>query len=495
MSADAELATLPPNERGNWIAGTERPPRGSGRFVCRSPADRQPVARYPRSGAADVEEAVEVAQEVQPTWWGLPLATREQVLFEGARVVAARAPEIARLMATEMGKPLAESEAEVKRAASVLRFAAGELRRALGETFESDDRSTFLYTERRPLGVVGLITPWNFPIAIPAWKLAPALAYGNAVVVKPASAAPGPMIELARCLEEAGLPAGTLNVVTGSGEEAGEALCAAEGMAAISCTGSDAVGARVRAIAAGAGKRVQLELGGQNPAVVCADADLDQAAAAITLGAFGGAGQKCTATRRAIVERPVAERLRMMLVERAQALRVGLPMAADTEVSTLIDEPALQRFQQAIEQAGEEGGELICGGERIGGPEFDRGHYVRPAIVDRVHPGTLLAREEIFAPLLGIIEVDGLDEALNLANGVRHGLSAAVFTRDLARVRSFTRRIEAGVVHVNSPTAGADVHVPFGGTKASGYGPREQGRAARELFTESFTVYETPPGG
>lgn len=480
-------------DRENWIGGRERPPAGGVLTECSSPSDRRvTVARYPRSDEADVDVAVAVAAAAQPEWAGLSLGERERVLFEASRRVEAAAEEIGTVMASEMAKPLTEAAAEAVRAAAVLRFFAGEPRRPLGETFESDDPETFLYTLRRPLGVVALITPWNFPVAIPAWKLAPALAYGNSVVLKPASHAPGAALLLARCLAEAGLPDGALNVVIGSGGEVGEPLLSDPRVAAVSYTGSNAVGARVRAAAVAAGKRVQLELGGQNPAIVLADADLDQAAEAIVAGAFGAAGQKCTATRRAIVDREVATPLRERICARVGELTVGDPFDSETDVSALIDGDAVVAFERAIERAVEAGGTVIAGGARLTDGELEHGNYVAPTVIDGVLQGSELAREEVFAPLLGVIEVDGYEQALAVANDVRYGLSASIFTGDLGHARRFSAEIVAGVLHVNSQTAGADVHVPFGGSKESGYGPREQGRAAREFFSESTTVYETP---
>lgn len=492
MSSVGPASEVP--DRENWIGGRERPPAGGELTECASPSDRRLIAaRYPRSGEADVEAAVTAAAAAQSEWAAMPLGERERVLFDASLRVEAAAEEIGTVMASEMAKPLAEAAAEAMRAGAVLRFFAGELRRPLGETFESDDPDTFLYTLRRPLGVVALITPWNFPVAIPAWKLAPALAYGNSVVLKPASHAPGAALILARCLAEAGLPAGALNVVIGSGGEVGGPLLSDPRVAAVSYTGSNAVGASVREASATTGKRVQLELGGQNPAIVLADADLDQAAAAIVSGAFGAAGQKCTATRRAIVDRAVADSLCERICARVGGLVVGDPFDSETSVSALIDGDAVTAFEGAVEGAVAAGGTVIAGGARLTEGELEYGNFVAPTVIHGVAPGSELAREEVFAPLLGVIEVNGYEQALAVANEVRYGLSASLFTRDLGHARRFAAEIEAGVLHVNSQTAGADVHVPFGGSKESGYGPREQGRAAREFFSESTTVYEGPP--
>ena len=348
-----------------------------------------------------------------------------------------------------------------------------------------------LYTLHEPLGVVTIITPWNFPIAIPAWKLVPALAYGNAVVIKPASDAPLCTVRLAECLVEAGLPAGVLNVVTGSARDLGDALVTDERSVAVSFTGSDATGKQIREQAAKLGKKVQLELGGKNPAIVLADADLDHALTQVINGAMMSTGQKCTATSRAIVDRHVAAEFTDRLARTIEALTVGNGLDDTTQVGPLINAAAADSVATQVVTARDEGTELLVGGGRLDG-DLARGHFVAPALFNDVAPTSRLGQDELFGPVLGVIPVDGLDEAIDVANNVRYGLSASLFTRDLTRAMRFIQEIQAGIVHVNSETAGAEPQVPFGGYKGSSSYSREQGKAARDFFTQIKTVYLDP---
>ena len=342
-----------------------------------------------------------------------------------------------------------------------------------------------MYTLRRPVGVVGLITPWNFPVAIPAWKLAPALVAGNTVVLKPSEEAPVSAIHLARCLVDAGLPAGVLNVVIGRGAEAGAELVDQARGARDLLHRLGAVGRRVRDAATAAGKRVQLELGGQNPLVVMADADLDRAVEAAYAGAFLAAGQKCTATRRIFVQQDVYDEFRERLLERMSRAVVGDPTDPRTEVGPLVNRRQYDAVLEAIEQGRRQGGELLTGGEHRG----DDGYFVSPTLFEHVDDTADLARGEVFGPVASLFRFATLDEALARANDVEYGLSAAIFTSALATAQRFVGAAQAGVIHVNSTTTGAEVHVPFGGIKASGWGPHEQGRAAIEFYTDVTTVY------
>ena len=342
------------------------------------------------------------------------------------------------------------------------------------------------YTVHRPLGVVGLITPWNFPAAIPAWKTAPALVYGNTVVMKLAQEAPLTGLHLAACLEEAGLPAGVLNIVIGRGSEVGTPLVEHPDVKAISFTGSVPVGRSVREEATRLGKRVQLELGGHNPVVVMADADLARAVELVYAGAFWSAGQKCTATRRIYVEEPVYDEFRTRLLERMESGAVGDPNDPATEVGPLVNEKQLEEILAGIERGKSEGGTVLTGGERID----DEAYLVAPTLFEGVGDNAFLSCEEVFGPVTSLYRFSELDDALERANAVEFGLSAAIFTSSLVSARAFTERIEAGIIRVNGQTAGVDVHVPFGGIKGSGFGPHEQGRAARDFYTESVTVYE-----
>lgn len=398
----------------------------------------------------------------------------------------ARVEQIAGDMTREMGKPLREARLEAARAAAIFRFFAGEAWRPKGELYEQSATGSTLYTMRRPLGVVGLITPWNFPAAIPAWKTAPALAYGNTVVLKLAQEAPLTGLHLAACLDEGELPAGVLNVLVGRGPEVGTPLVRHPNVCAISFTGSVAVGHLVREQATATGKRVQLELGGQNPLIVMADADLGRAVEAAYAGAFWSAGQKCTSTRRIYVQATVYDEFRRRLVERVDQGRVGDPADPDTEVGPLVNEQQLSEVLGAIERGRSEGGKVLVGGLRLD----DDAYLVAPTVFEQVADDSTLSREEVFGPVASLYRFETLDEAIRRANAVQYGLSASIFTSDLDSTQRFVDEVEAGILHINSQTAGADVHVPFGGLKGSGFGPHEQGRAALEFYTEVVTVYQ-----
>ncbi|HXF97388.1 MAG TPA: aldehyde dehydrogenase family protein [Gaiellaceae bacterium] len=474
----------------NLVGGEWREAAGGETYEKRSPwRPSRVVGVYPDSGPEDVRAAVEAAQEAFPAWSQLPAQQRGAYLAGAAAALEARAERVARDMSAEMGKPLREARLETQRAALILRFAAGEAWRPIGELYEPSVPNQRLYTLRRPLGVVGLITPWNFPIAIPVWKLAPALVYGNTVVLKLAWDSPRTGLHVAEAFADAGLPPGVLNVLTGSGSRAGAALVADERVRAISFTGSVEVGTRVRERATARGCRVQLELGGQNPLLVTASAELDRAVEAAYAGAFWSAGQKCTATRRIFVQDEVYEAFRERLLARIARGKVGDPADPETEVGPLVNETALENVLGAIERARGEGGTLLAGGARAD----EEGYLVAPTLFEGLGDDAELSCEEVFGPVTSLYRVADLEEALARANAVRYGLSAAIFTRDLREVQRFTSAIEAGIVHVNSQTAGADVHVPFGGIKGSGWGPHEQGRAAIEFYTDVVTVYQDAP--
>ncbi len=343
-----------------------------------------------------------------------------------------------------------------------------------------------VYTRRRPLGIVGLITPWNFPAAIPVWKAAPALAYGNAVVLKLAQDAPLTGLHIVRAFSDAELPAGVLNVVIGRGAAVGEPLVADPRVAAISFTGSVPVGHGVRDRAAQLGKRVQLELGGHNPLIVAADADLDKAVGAAFAGAFWSAGQKCTATRRIYVQDRIYDSFRERLVKRIAAGKLGDPADPETEVGPLVNETQFEEVMAGIARGREQGGTVLTGGERADADAY----LIAPTVFEDVGDDNFLSCEEVFGPVTSLYRFHTLEEAIERANAPRFGLSAAVFTGNLATAQRCVEQLEAGILHINSQTAGADVHVPFGGSKASGYGPHEQGRAAIEFYTEEITVYQ-----
>jgi aldehyde dehydrogenase (NAD+) len=474
----------------NYIGGTWRAAASDETYEKRNPwRPSEVTGAFQASGADDAREAVAAAKDAFAEWSRLPAPGRAAFLTKSADAIEARTERIAQDMTAEMGKPLREARMEAARAATILRFAAGEAWRPIGEVYAASVPLQRLYTVRRPLGVVGLITPWNFPIAIPVWKLAPALIHGNTVVLKLGYEAPRTGLHVAECFAEAGLPAGVLNVLTGAGSTVGAELVASPDVRAISFTGSVAVGHTVRDQATARGCRVQLELGGHNPLVVTADAELDRAVEAAYAGAFWSAGQKCTATRRIFVQETVYDRFRDAFLARVAAGRVGDPADPETEVGPLVNEGPMDDVLAAIERGRAEGGTVLAGGGERNGD----GYLVAPTVFEGVEDDAYLSCEEVFGPVTSLYPYATLDEAIERANAVPFGLAASIFTRDLHAVQRFSEELQAGILHVNSQTAGADVHVPFGGIKGSGHGPHEQGRAALEFFTEAVTVYQDAP--
>ena len=476
----------------NLVAGAWRAAHTGATYEKRSPWRPSVVTGvFPASDAEDAREAVEAAAAAQPGWRRLPAPARAAFLFKAADAIEQRVEQVAQDMTAEMGKPLREARMEAARAAAILRYAAGEAFRPAGELFEPSAPLQTLYTRRRPVGVVGLITPWNFPVAIPVWKLAPALIYGNAVVLKLGYEAPRTGLHIAECFAEAGLPPGVLNVLTGAGSKVGAELVSNRDVRAISFTGSVAVGTAVREEATARGCRVQLELGGHNPLIVAADAELDRAVEGTFAGAFWSAGQKCTATRRIYVHASILDAFRERLLARIAAAKVGDPADPATEVGPVVNEGSMDEILAAVQRGVRDGGSVLAGGERAD----DEGWLIPPTLLEGVPDGSYLACNEVFGPVTSLFSFDDLDEALHRANAVEFGLSASIYTRDLHAVQRFADELEAGILHVNSQTAGADVHVPFGGLKGSAWGPHEQGRAAMEFYTESVTVYQDAPLG
>src|SRR5438105_9031683 len=441
---EAEVAVRP--AFANYVSGEWRPSQSGRTYEKRSPwRPSEVVGEFPASGEEDVAEAVEAAAAAFPEWARLAPAHRSAVLLAAADAVDARVEQIAQDMTLEMGKPLRESRLEAARMAQILRFFAGEPWRPKGELYEQGASGSVLYTVRRPLGVVALITPWNFPAAIPAWKTAPALAYGNTVVIKLAQDAPLTGLHLAACLDEGGVPPGVFNVVIGRGSEVGTPLVNHPQVRAVSFTGSVAVGEQVRAEAAAQGKRVQLELGGHNPLIVLADADLGRAVEAAYAGAFWSAGQKCTATRRIYVQDGVYDEFRRRLLDRIDRGVVGDPADPTTEVGPLVNEKQLNEILDGIERGRKDGGTIVAGGERID----DEAFLVAPTVFEGVRDDAFLSCEEVFGPVTSLYRVSDVDEALDRANAVRFGLSASIFTSSLPAVRTFVQEIEAGTVHRN----------------------------------------------
>jgi alpha-ketoglutaric semialdehyde dehydrogenase len=471
----------------NFVGGEWRASASGSTYEKHGPwRPSEVIGEFPASDAADVDAAVEAAAAAFEPWSRAPAAYRGAVLGQAADAIDRRVEQIAQDMTLEMGKPIREARLEAARMALILRFFGGEGLRAVGERYEQAATGSVAYTMRRPLGAVALITPWNFPAAIPAWKTAPALAYGNTVVMKLAQEAPLTGLHLAACFEEAGLPPGVFNIVVGRGSAVGTPLVGHRSVRAVSFTGSVAVGELVRGEATSLGKRVQLELGGHNPLIVTADADLDRAVEAAYAGAFWSAGQKCTATRRIYVEETVYDEVKRRLLERMARGVVGDPSDPETEVGPIVNEAQLEEVLAGIARGKEDGGTLLAGGERID----DDAYLLSPALFEGLADDAFLSCEEVFGPVTTLYRFSDLDDALRRANAVRFGLSAAIFTSSLASARTFVETIEAGIVRVNGQTAGADVHVPFGGIKGSGFGPHEQGRTAIEFYTEVVTVYE-----
>jgi aldehyde dehydrogenase (NAD+) len=479
----ADTMTAP----ANFIAGEWRPSAAGDTYEKRNPArPEEVVGEFPSSTREDVDLAVQAADDARREWAGAPIAKRAAVLTAAATLIDERAETIAQDMTREMGKPLREARMEAARAAQILRYSAGEAFRPVGELFEQAVTGGPVYTVHRPVGVVGLITPWNFPAAIPVWKLAPALIYGNTIVLKLAQDSPLTGLHIARALDDAAIPSGVLNVVIGRGSDVGTPIVEHPGVRAISFTGSVPVGEGIREQAGRLGKRAQLELGGHNPLIVMGDADLPRAAEAAYAGAFWSAGQKCTATRRIYVQDAAYDGFRDAFLARVEAGKVGDPADPETEVGPLVNEKAMEDVLGAIERGRSEGGSVLAGGGR----GDDDAYLVSPTVFEDVADDAMLSCEEVFGPVTSLYRFGDLDDAIARANAVEFGLSAAIFTRDLAATQQFVNELEAGILHVNSQTAGADVHVPFGGVKGSGFGPHEQGRAAREFYTEVVTVYQ-----
>jgi aldehyde dehydrogenase (NAD+) len=460
-----------------------------GTYETRDPAHPGEVlGSFPLATAADAARAVAAAAAAQPAWAATPAPARGAILYKASELVDVRVDQLARAMTREEGKTLAESRGEVLRARDILRYYGGEGWRVGGDVLPANAANGMLYTRREPLGVVAVITPWNFPLAIPAWKIAPALVYGNAVVFKPASATPHSAVLLVEALVEAGLPAGVLNLLIGPGAAVGDTLADAPEVRGVSFTGSYAVGSALYSRATARMARAQVEMGGKNPLVVLADADLDLAVRLAVMGGFGLTGQACTATSRVIVEEAVADAFVVALAEAVRGLKVGDGLDDGVQMGPAISAEQLETDLRYIEVGKAEGAALVVGGERLDG----EGHFVQPTVFDRVTTTMRIAQEEIFGPVVGVIRVAGFDEAVAAANAIEFGLSASVVTRDLGAALTFAERVEAGVVKVNEPTTGLALQAPFGGFRHSSATTfKEQGAAALEFYTRTKTVYVT----
>lgn len=474
----------------NYIAGQWLNTTSGASLESRNPANhRDVVATFPRSTASDVDKAVTAARQAYRTWRVVPAPARAEYIQKVGELLQKHKEELARVMSREMGKPLKEARGDVQEGIDCAYYSAGEGRRLFGQTTPSEMPNKFAMTVRMPIGVCALITPWNFPIAIPCWKAMPALVCGNTVILKPAEDTSACATKLIEIFAEAGIPEGVINLVHGVGEEVGKALVEHPDVDLVSFTGSSETGAYVGATCGRTHKRVCLELGGKNAQIVLEDADLELALDGAVWGAFGTSGQRCTATSRLILHRDIKEKFTAMLKERTSQLRLGAGTDPNTEIGPIINEKQLQRVNNYLDIAREEGAKVLMGGEIATAGELQSGYFFQPTILDDVTPDMRVAREEIFGPVVALIEVNSFEEAIAILNDTPYGLSSSIYTRDVNRAFAAMRDIEAGITYINGPTIGAEVHLPFGGVKQTGNGHREAGTAAIEVFTEWKTVY------
>ena len=474
----------------NYIADQWLSAAGGATLESRNPADsHELVATFPRSAPVDVDTAIAAARKAYRTWRLVPAPARAEYIHRVGELLLKHKEELAQLMSREMGKPLTEARGDVQEGIDCAYYSAGEGRRLFGQTIPSEMPNKFAMTVRMPIGVCALITPWNFPVAIPCWKAMPALVCGNTVILKPAEDTPACATKLIEIFAEAGLPPGVINLVHGVGEEAGKALVEHPDVDLVSFTGSSETGAFVGATCGRTHKRVCLEMGGKNAQIVMEDADLELALDGAVWGAFGTAGQRCTATSRLLLHRDIKEKFTVMLKERTSQLRLGAGTDPNIDVGPLVNASQLERVSKYLDIAREEGAKVLMGGEIVTEGELKHGYFFQPTILDEVTPEMRVAREEIFGPVVALIEVNSFEEAIAILNDTPYGLSSSIYTRDINRAFAAMRDIEAGITYINGPTIGAEVHLPFGGVKQTGNGHREAGTAVLDVFTEWKTVY------
>jgi methylmalonic acid semialdehyde dehydrogenase len=437
----------------------------------------------------EAKSAVEAAYAAFKGWKNTPAPARGKILTRMSRLMEDNKEELSQLLSREEGKTIGEARGEVQRGTNVVEFCAGETRRLNGETIPSELPANFAYTIREPHGVVGIITPWNFPVAIPVWKLAPALAAGNTVVFKPASNTPSTAVRLVELFVEAGIPDGVLNLVIGSGGTVGDEIINHPAVRAVSFTGSSEIGFRMYEQIAKRGIPFQAEMGGKNPVVVLEDCDMDLAVEHTAQGAFGSTGQRCTATSRAVVMESVADNFVEKIVARAKSFKLGAGLDPASDIGPSVDESQFDTVMKYMDIGREDGATLMCGGKKAEGDGLENGYFVEPTVFDHVTPDMRIAREEIFGPVLSVLRVKSFDEAMQVANDCEYGLSSSIFSNDYNDITRFIDEIESGMTHVNSPTTGGEAHIPFGGIKATGIGPREQGSTALDFYTELKVVY------
>ena len=478
-------------EYRNYIGGEWVAPKSGSYIENRNPADtRELIGRFPASNAEDVEQAVDVAAEAFQKWRKVPAPRRAEILFKAGELLIQRKEAFARDMTGEMGKVLKETRGDVQEAIDMTYFIAGEGRRLHGYTTKAELPNKYAMCSREPIGVCGLITPWNFPMAIPSWKILPALVCGNTVVIKPAEDTPLSTYNFVSTLAEAGVPPGVLNIVAGRGVEVGKALLSHEKVRLISFTGSTEVGRIVGQACAATDKICSLEMGGKNVIMILDDADLELALEGVLWGAFGTTGQRCTATSRVVVHRKLAKKFTNMLVDRTKQLRLGSGLNEKTDVGPVINRDASEKILEYIEIGRrEDKAKLMCGGRRAEKGDLKHGYFIEPTVFADVDPQMRIAQEEIFGPVVSVLECRDLDHAIDIANGVKFGLSASIYTRDTNRAFHAMEDVQTGIFYVNASTIGAEVHLPFGGTKSTGNGHREGGTQVLDIFSEWKSVY------
>src|ERR1700691_1043502 len=470
---------------GEWVESTT-----GETFENRNPADtRDVVGIFQKSGKEDVDAAVDAAKRAYARWRLVPAPRRAEIVFRAAEILIGNKEDFARQMTREMGKVLNETRGDVQEAIDAAYYNAGEGRRLFCPTVPSELPNKFAMAVRQPIGICGMITPWNFPMAISSWKLLPAIVCGNACVIKPAQDTPLSTFNLVQALADAGVPKGVINVVTGYGPEAGAPIAENAAVRAVSFTGSSAVGKIIGTTSAKSFKHCSLELGGKNPMIVLDDANLELAVEGGLWGAFGTTGQRCTATSRIIVQKGVYRKFIDHFVARAKKIKIGNGLDETVEMGPAVNENQLNTDLKYIEIGKDEGAKLVSGGNRLDKGEYQHGWFVEPTVFVDVDPKMRIAQEEIFGPVVSIIPCDDLEDAIAIANGIEYGLSSSLYTKDVNKAFSAVRDLEAGITYINAPTIGAEVHLPFGGTKATGNGHREGGVGAVDFYTEWKSIY------
>jgi acyl-CoA reductase-like NAD-dependent aldehyde dehydrogenase len=485
MSVQTEVKTYLNYINGEWISSSTNKVDAS-----INPANKNEIVGYiQKSSKDDLDKAVASAKAAHTKWKKLSGPARGEFLYKMANVLESRLDEIAESMTREMGKTFPEAKGETARGIAILRYYAGEGMRKVGDVIPATDSEALMFTSRVPLGVVGVITPWNFPVAIPIWKMAPALVYGNTIVFKPASETAVTAAKVIECFAEAGLPVGVVNLVTGPGSVIGQGIIDHEDIKAITFTGSDQTGKRVAEGAVARGAKFQLEMGGKNPVIVAADADLDLAVEATISGGLRSTGQKCTATSRVIVQSEIYDAFKEKLIDKVKQIKVGHGLHGETWMGPCSSESQLNTVLSYIEKGKAEGATLVFGGDRYTDGDLQHGFYIQPTVFEDVTTNMAIAQEEIFGPVLALIKVETMEEALEIANDVKFGLSASIFTKSIGNMLNFINEMDAGLVRVNAESAGVELQAPFGGMKQSSSGSREQGQAAIEFYTAIKTIF------